>query len=232
MKRRTLMTSIPTLFKGGEMELDSKVWPSEKIPSWWGNSIVVPILKHWSHSDCVSHRDISLISIVSNLPIPAILRKLWEKYERQIRKKEAGFGAGRGRVERIFTLKQVLRDQRSLCSYTFAQPKTKSKTMCVDEWSLWEVYIGPRRVILHSSGLVMVYTQLSSPSDVFNRMWQQCSISPFLLYFPMKHVLRNDFSGLLEDKVDLLPGNRVFDLECVSDITWFNDKTDNWASVL
>ncbi|TNN07774.1 hypothetical protein EWB00_007528, partial [Schistosoma japonicum] len=68
-------------------------------------------------SSCDNHRGISLTNIVSKLLASIILRRLTRAREEQTRENQAGFRPGRGCIDHIFTLRQVLEHR-----HTFRRP--------------------------------------------------------------------------------------------------------------
>ncbi|CAH8458083.1 unnamed protein product [Dicrocoelium dendriticum] len=105
----------PALFKfGGPALVDDvheflvRLWEQETVPTDWSRSIIVPIFKGGSRSECGSHRGISLISIASKLLASVILHRLTGTRESQIREGQAGFRRGRCYLDHIFTLRQLL----------------------------------------------------------------------------------------------------------------------------
>ncbi|CAH8543079.1 unnamed protein product [Dicrocoelium dendriticum] len=102
----------PALFKFGKPalvddlhELLVKLWEQETVPTDWSRSVIVPIFKEGSRSECGSHRGISLISITSKLLASIILHRLTGTRESQIREEQAGFRRGSGCIDHIFTLR-------------------------------------------------------------------------------------------------------------------------------
>ncbi|KER32506.1 hypothetical protein T265_01386 [Opisthorchis viverrini] len=110
----------PALFKDGGgflnqclSSLFGFIWEKETVPDNWGESIVVPIFKEGTRSECSNHRGVSLTSVVTRLLASLILRRLMAAREVLTRENRAGFRPGRGCVDHIFTLRQVL-EQRHM----------------------------------------------------------------------------------------------------------------------
>jgi hypothetical protein len=115
---------MPPLFKdGGEVlaealtKLFELVWNTENVPDNWGESIIVPIFKKGDKRLCENHRGISLTPVITRILASIILRRLTAARETDIREEQAGFRPGRGCVDHIFTLRQIL-EQRHSVSYT------------------------------------------------------------------------------------------------------------------
>ncbi|CAH8446046.1 unnamed protein product, partial [Dicrocoelium dendriticum] len=94
--------------------LFAKIWHEVRVPSSWGESVIVPIFKKVARTSCVHHRWISLISVASELLASILLRRLSPTRESYYREKQAGFRPGRRCVDQIFTQHQLL-EHRHIC---------------------------------------------------------------------------------------------------------------------
>ncbi|MBM6549315.1 reverse transcriptase family protein [Streptococcus dysgalactiae subsp. equisimilis] len=201
----------------------------------WGESTVIPIFKKGLRNHCANHRGISLIPVAPKLLASVILRRLSKTREEHIREEQAGFRAGRGCVDEIFTLRQILEHRHS-----FQRPTIivfldiRAAFDSVDRSALWncllrngvpEKYVSILKALYaHTSGRVRAYGQLSPSFAVSSGVRQGCPISPFLFNFAIDDVLHNAISGLSDGGVELLPGNRVTDLEYADDIALLGDN--------
>ena len=135
----------PALFKdGGDSlkialtELLASVWKSESVPVEWCSSIIIPVFKKGSRTSCENHRGISLVSIASKLLTMIILRRLTGAREKQIRENQAGFRPGRGCIDHIFTLRQILEHRHSFNRSTIVVfLDLKAAFDSVDRGTLW-----------------------------------------------------------------------------------------------
>ena len=105
----------PAFFKEGGQALLHElttllqcIWETEKIPLDWCKSVVVPIFKKGDRNSCENHRGISLVSVASKLLTGLLLRRLTGTREKQVRENQAGFRPGRGCIDHIFTIRQLL----------------------------------------------------------------------------------------------------------------------------
>lgn len=76
-----------------------------------GESFVVPSFKKGLRSHCANHRGISLIPITSKLLSSTIVRRLYNTHEGQTREEPNGSCAGRGCVDQILIIRQVLENR-------------------------------------------------------------------------------------------------------------------------
>ncbi|CAH8567887.1 unnamed protein product [Dicrocoelium dendriticum] len=214
----------PALFKfGGPALVDGlhellvRLWEQETVPTDWSRSVIVTIFKGASRSECGSHRGISLISIASKLLASVILRRLTGTREIQIRQEQAGFRRGRGCIDHIFTLRQLLEHR-----HIYWRPTVvvffdiKCAFDSVERHALWgcllrkgvpEKYVNIIRALYaRSSGRVRAYGKLSSPFNISSGVRQGFPLSPFLFNFAIDEVIEIAFTGHDLEGVDLLPG--------------------------
>ena len=232
----------PDLFKdGGECftreltALLSRVWIEEEVPPSWGNATVVPVFKRGSRNLCSNHRGISLISVASKITMCLMLRRLSLSREQHIREEQAGFRPGRGCVDQIFTLRLLL-EQRHL----YRRPTIvafldiRSAFDSVDKTVLWECLLRngvPSKFVnilkslyCHTSAQVRAYGQLSPSFVVSSGVRQGCPISPFLFNFAIDDVLTSALGNLNNCGVELLPGDKLSDLDYADDIALLGDN--------
>lgn len=235
----------PALFKFGGPALVSdlhglliKLWEQETVPADWSHSVIVPIFKGGSRSECGNHRGISLISIASKLLASIVLRRLTDARESQIREEQAGFRRSRGCIDHIFTLRQLLEHR-----HLYGRPTLvvfldiKGAFDSVDRCALWnclirkgvpEKYVNIIRALYrHNSGRVRAYGKLSPPFKISSGVRQGCPLSPFLFNFAIDEVMEVAFHRADLEGVELLPGDRLLDLEYADDIVLICDCLQN-----
>lgn len=83
------------------------IWNSESVPQDWKDSVVVPVYKKGSRTDCSNYRGISLLSIAGKLVTSIIRARMRSIYEANLSEEQAGFRQGRGCADQIFNLRQV-----------------------------------------------------------------------------------------------------------------------------
>ena len=232
----------PALFKeGGDVlikaivHLFELVWASENVPTNWGHSIIVPIFKKGSRNDCGNHRGISLTPVITRLLASVILRRLTNARESNIREEQAGFRPGRGCIDHIFTLRQVL-EQRSIYKRETIAVflDFKGAFDSVDRVALLES-LGRRgmpqkyvniltALYSHSSAQVRVYNELSAPFNTKSGVRQGCPLSPFLFNFVIDEIMEASIQGSETLGVEMLPGRRLTDLDYADDIVLLFDS--------
>ncbi|CAH8491765.1 unnamed protein product [Dicrocoelium dendriticum] len=224
-------------------ELLVKLWKQETVPTDWSRSVIVPIFKGGSRSECGSHRRISLISIASKLLASIILHRRTGARESQIREEQVGFHRSRGYIENIFILRQLLEHR-----YTYWRPTVvvflgiKGAFDSVDRCALWncllrksvpEKYINIIRALYtRSTGRVRAYGKLSSPFNISSGVRHGYPLSPFLFNFAIDEVMEFAFAGHDLESVELLPGERLLDSEHAHDIALICDSSQTCHAAL
>ncbi|CAH8492285.1 unnamed protein product [Dicrocoelium dendriticum] len=240
----------PALFKDGGsvliseiLSLFTKVWTEEKVPSSWGESVIVPIHKKGSRDDCCNYRGISLISVASKIFVSVLLGRLSTTREEFSREEQAGFRPGRGCIDQIFTLRQVLELRhihRRPTIVVFLDIRAAFDS--VDRSALWncllkkgvpDKFVTILKVLYsHTSGKVRAYGTHSSSFAVTSGVRQGCPISPFLFNFAIEDVLQRALEGVQDCGVELLPGDRLTDLDYADDIALLGDDPQSVQNAL
>nr|CAH8876432.1 unnamed protein product [Trichobilharzia regenti] len=240
----------PEVFKyGGDSllsgltEVLGSVWESEEVPSGWCKSLIIPIYKKGDKSSCDNHRGISLTNIVSKVLGSIIMRRLSGAREAQTRESQAGFRPGRGCIDHIFTLRQILEHRHS-----YRRPTViifldlKAAFDSVDREVLWRCLAVkgiPRKYIAlikalysYSYSQVRAYGELSSELMTTSGVRQGCPLSPFLFNFIIDVLMDLTLGDFSDSGIDLLPGNNLVDLEYADDIVLLGEDADEMQSLL
>jgi exonuclease III len=233
----------PALFKDGGNALIKEltilfahIWESEQVPLAWGESFITPVFKKGSHNACGNYRGISLIPVASKLLSTILLRRLTKTREEQIREEQAGFRPGRGCVDQIFAIRQLLEHRHAYRRPTivvfldiraaFDSLDRTALWQCLVRFGMPEKYVNILKALYtQTSGRVRAYGKLSPSFAISSGVRQGCPISPFLFNFAVDDILNRSLEGLTNAGVELLPGNRVLDLEYADDIALLSDNT-------
>ena len=233
---------MPALFKdGGDVicsalaDLFKLIWDQESVPQTWGESIIVPLFKKGNRSSCGNHRGISLTPVVTRLFASLILRRLTPTRESQIREEQAGFRPGRGCIDHIFTLRQLLEQRHVYRRPTIAVfLDFKGAFDSVDRSVLFDILALKgmptkfrnilQALYLHTTGRVRVYNELSDSFTTTSGVRQGCPISPFLFNFIIDAIMDCTLSGLQNVGIEVSPGGRLVDLDYADDIVMLFDN--------
>ena len=241
---------FPMLFKDGGGALTialnillALIWESEVVSSECCAALIIPVYKKGERTSCENHRGIILINVASKLLTGIIFPRLTNVREKQILENQARFRPGRGCIDHIFTLRQIL-EQRHL----FRRPTIlaflhlKSAFDSVDRNTLW-YYLSQKGVPIkfvdllkslysQSRGCVRVYDSLSLEFTTKSGVRQGCPISLFLFNFVMDSLLESAFSLSPHSGVELLPGGTVSDLEYADDVVLLSEDPGSLQDLL
>ncbi|CAH8658448.1 unnamed protein product [Schistosoma rodhaini] len=221
----------------------AKIWETDVIPSDWSQSLIVPIYKKGSKSSCDNHRGISLTNIASKILASIIIGRLTKTRELQTRENQAGFRPGRGCIDHIFTIRQVLEHRHAYRRPTMIVfLDLKAAFDSVDREILWqclslkgvpEKYINLVKALYSNTiSRVRAYGELSYDFTTSSGVRQGCPLSPFLFNFIIDLLLEITLSSTESTGIDLLPGGPLSDLEYADDIVLFGEDAGNMQSLL
>ena len=105
----------PEMLKaGGEViihwlvSLFNLVWEKGEAPRDWRDATIVPIHKKGSRMECTNYRGISLMSVVGKVFARVLNVRVKGLTERSVMEEQGGFRSGRGCVDQVFAVKQVI----------------------------------------------------------------------------------------------------------------------------
>ena len=172
-----------------------------------------------------------------------MLRRLHSVRDEHTREEQAGFRAGRGCIDQIFTLRQLLEHRHIYRRPTIVVILDIQVAFdSIDRGALWnclisngvpEKYVSILKVVYsQTSGKVRAYGEFSPAFKVTSGVRQGCPISPFLFNFAIDDILHKALLNVTNCGVDLLPGNRAVDLEYADDIALLSDNAQALQNVL
>lgn len=89
-------------------ELSQRVLEGEKILKDWSNGIIISIHKKGNHTLCSNYRPINLLSHGDEIVTKLIHDRLKNRLNEVLSEEHAGFRAGRGTTDQVFTLAQII----------------------------------------------------------------------------------------------------------------------------
>ena len=89
-------------------DLLNKIWRKERLPEDWTKGIIIKLPKKGDLSICDNWRGIMLLSIPSKVLSKVLLSRIDEKLDKKFREEQAGFRKGRGCIDQIFTLRNII----------------------------------------------------------------------------------------------------------------------------
>jgi Reverse transcriptase (RNA-dependent DNA polymerase) len=90
------------------MGCSKKIYRDEQIPDDWGKAIITPIYKKGDKSDCKNYRGISLLSVPGKVFTKVLQKRMKRRVEEALAEEQAGFRPGRGTVDQIFAIRQIV----------------------------------------------------------------------------------------------------------------------------
>nr|VZI51238.1 unnamed protein product [Spirometra erinaceieuropaei] len=208
-------------------EVIERAWRDEVVPDDWGLGILVPILKKGDKTRCENYRGISLIDVAAKIFAIVLLRRFQAVRDSRTRPNQAGFRAGRGCADQIFTLRRILEFRHSyqqptaVCFVDFAAAFDS-----VHRESLWRIMAldgVPAKIIAmikayyrSTTARVLVRNNLSQPFGIRSGVRQGCILSPILFNYAIDWILGRALRD--SDGVEFAPGHRLTDLDYADDI--------------
>ncbi|BHF75413.1 hypothetical protein SprV_0501850900 [Sparganum proliferum] len=208
-------------------EVIERAWRDEVAPDDWGIGVLVPILKKGDKTRCENHRGISLIDVAAKIFAIVLLRRSQAVRDSRTRPNQAGFRAGRGCADQIFTLRRILEFRHSyqqptaVCFIEFAAAfdpvhrESQWRIMALD--GVPAKIIAMTKVYYHSAtARVLIRNNPSQPFGIRSDVRQGCILSPILFNYAIDWIQgRALHEG---DGVEFAPGHRLTDLDYADDI--------------
>ena len=88
--------------------LFTSIWEVKIIPDYWTKGIIIKLTKMGALSDCNNWRGITLLPIPSKIMAKIIIQRIIDAIDKQLREERAGFRKGRGCIDQIFALRNII----------------------------------------------------------------------------------------------------------------------------
>ncbi|VDM04208.1 unnamed protein product [Schistocephalus solidus] len=154
---------------------------------------------------------------------------------------QAGFRAGRGCMDQIFTLRPILESRHSyqqptaICFFDFAA--AFDSVHCESLWRTIALDGLPSKIIAmikayfsSTTARVLVHSNFSQEFDIRSGVRQGCILLPILFNYAIDWILGKALHE--EDGVELAPGRRLADLDCANDIALLASNFDDLQSMV
>lgn len=89
-------------------ELFEMIWDKEEVPSDWTKGIIIKIPKKGDLTICDNSRGITLLSVPSKVLARALINRIRDGVDKELRDEQAGFRKGRSTVEQLFILRNII----------------------------------------------------------------------------------------------------------------------------
>ena len=90
------------------MELIDDMWSEGKVTADWSNAVLIPIPKEGDLSQYDNWRRIGLLDVVGKVLARIIQGRLQRLAEEQLPESQCGFRKGRGCMDMVFTVGQLM----------------------------------------------------------------------------------------------------------------------------
>ena len=88
--------------------LFKSIWENEVIPRDWDKGLIVKLPKKGDRKDCDNWRGITILSIPSKVFCKILLGRINSAIDSRLRPEQAGFRKGRGCIDQIFALRNII----------------------------------------------------------------------------------------------------------------------------
>jgi hypothetical protein len=85
------------------------IWKDITVPDEWNHGVIVKIPNKGNLNECNNWRGITLLYILSKIMATIIIRRISTAVGTKLRQEQAGFKPGKGCVDQIFTLRNIIK---------------------------------------------------------------------------------------------------------------------------
>lgn len=209
-------------------ELIRQCWKEECIPDAWYTADVIPLFKKGDRSICKNYRGISLLDLALKVFEAILVDRIKPARDVQVRETQAGFRPGRGCIDQVFALRQLLeRREEYKRPFVIAFVDFSAAFDSIDRPSLWKLLIEsglPVKLVKlfqvlyqNTKCRLKVYNQTTRSFDVKTGVRQGAIASPLLFNYAIDFVLNVALSKT-SDGADIGDGRKITDLTFADDI--------------
>ena len=181
------------------------VWDSNAIPEDWSKGLIVKLPKKGNIQFCDNWRGITLLSVPSKVFCRILLRRIDLAIDKKLREEQAGFRKGRGCIDQIFTIRNIIEqclEWNSPLYINFIDFQKAFDSLHRDTlWKILQLYGVPDKLITviklfyyHFECSVIVDGKLSEWFPVESGVRQGCIISPILFLLAIDWIMRKTTS--------------------------------------
>ena len=179
------------------------------MPIEWRRPLIVPVFKKGDAKLPGNYRGISLLSIPGKVYALLLMRRVSAHVELQMHEAQCGFRPGRGTVDAMYTMRQILcKCERRGCAAAFAFVDLTKAYDSVNRAALWRVLklygVHPKLISLledlhqGTQAAVRLDRQIGTWFDVGCGVKQGCIIAPLLFNVFMDFLVRKAVSRMGE----------------------------------
>ena len=182
-------------------DLFSTIWDKDKIPDDWTKGLIVKLPKKGNLQECDNWRGITLLSVPSKIFCRILLKRVDRAIDPRLRQEQAGFRKGRGCIDQIFTLRNIIEQclEWNVPLYiNFVDFKKAFDS--VHRETLWRILLSygvPPKIITlismfysHFECSVILNNTLTEWFPVESGVRQGCILSPILFLVTIDWIMR------------------------------------------
>ena len=124
-----------------------KVWEDKRIPDDWNEATIIRIPKKGALNDCNNWRGITLLSIPSKILAKIIMNRLSNVVERRLREEQAVFIKGKGCIDQIFSLRNIIEQCTEWQRKLFINFVDFEKAFDSSLWKILRHYGIPQKIV-------------------------------------------------------------------------------------
>ena len=187
-------------------KLYQRVWNEEEVPEDWKKGLIVKLPKKGNLTECGNWRGITLLVVVAKILGRIIVTRIKKGVDKKLRKEQAAFRSGRGTVEQIFILRNIIEQvvewnaNMYLCFVDF-EKAFDSVHRCT-LWKILRSYGVPTKLIqiikalyTNSTCAVLDGGGRTDWFEVVSGVRQGCTMSGFLFLTVVDWVMRKTTEG-------------------------------------
>lgn len=182
------------------------IWDQETVPVQWTKGLICKIPKRGNLQDCGNWRGVTLLPLVSKVLSKILINRIQGGVDASLRKEQAGFRTGRGTVDQIFILRNILEQTSEWNATLYAHFVDFEKAFdSIHRGSLWAImrqYGIPRKLIQIVRTLyegfqcsVIVENEKTDWFPVKTGVKQGCCMSGFLFLLVIDWVMLRTVEG-------------------------------------
>ena len=89
-------------------EVFKLIWKNEEIPEEWQKGVIIKLPKKGDLENCNKWRGVTLLSVTSKVLGRVIIVRIRDALDNKLRKEQAGFRRGKGCMQQIFILRNII----------------------------------------------------------------------------------------------------------------------------
>jgi len=206
----------------------SRYWREEQMPTDWQTAITIPFFKKGNRKMCSNYTAISLQNVAYKIMEKILLNRILLHRDNNTREGQAGFWSGRGCVNQIFSLCQILELRHefrrptvvAFLDFTTAFDSVDRESI----WSLLELYGLPPKLkrlcaamYANTSCQIRAYGEDSKTFQTKTGVRQRGVLSPCIFNICIDYVLKTAIDSFPQG-VTIYPSEQL-----ITDLTFADD---------